>query len=323
MKNAMHMILEREYNNLSANKNQNRKDLPSILQTEHDFSVSPDLAMVLHFLPSWLDLPIPNIRPMPRHCHDCFELIYVESGNFHNAVEDQNFVLDTSKVVLIPPGYFHAPYIRSDSDRVINLLIRPQLMERCLYFFGDNYLELSPFFYEYIYGLPVSMKYLLLKKTEDIQQIMTKMVQLYSCFDRALAPQLLANFTELLTAMADSYRIHSTGAFEKVSTVSEIIIYIRAHYLTVTRKELCETFHYSPSHLSSLIKAETGKTFKELIQDYKLESAKNLLATTSISIEKISEILNFQDTYYLSRIFKKKYGVTPSCFRNQCIENHY
>lgn len=319
MKKAMDQILKREYSNLSANTDQNRIGQPPTLQTEHDFSVSPDLAMVLHFLPSWLDLPIPNIHPMPRHCHDCFELIYVESGKFHNAVEDQDFTLDTTKLVLIPPGYFHAPYICSDSDRVINLLIRPQLMERCLYFFGDNYLELSPFFYEYIYGLPVSMKYLLLEKTDDIRQVMTKMVQLYSHFDRTLAPQLLSSFTELLTAMADSYRIHGTGASTRVSTVSEIIIYIRTHYLTVTRTELCETFHYSPSHLSSLIKAETGKTFKELTQDYKLESARNLLATTSMSIEKISEILNFQDTYYLSRIFKQKYGITPSHFREQSV----
>lgn len=300
-----------------------KKDFLKIVQKEsmdvsNDFVVSSDIAMTMHFLPSWCGVQQPNHRPMFRHCHDCFEFIYVCQGKFYNAVEKPETILDEKHVILIPPGYYHAPYTASDDDWILNILIKPQLMERILFFFGKNEMELMSFFYEYVYGLPVSMPYLFLEKTPQIQETVEKMVKEYSYFEPARAPLIVSYFSELLVYMAQSYKKMELTSQKTGSKGQEIVAYIRTHYLSVTRSELCECSHYSPAHLSSIIKQETGKTFKELVLGYKMESACNLLKSTSFSVEKISEILNYKDAYYLSKVFKAEMKMTPSEYRKKC-----
>ena len=64
----------------------------------------PDEAGVsMHWLPSWTGLPLPNDQPMFAHAHNFFELMYVERGEFHNAVSDDELVLDQHNVAILHP----------------------------------------------------------------------------------------------------------------------------------------------------------------------------------------------------------------------------
>ncbi len=47
----------------------------------------------------------------------------------------------------------------------------------------------------------------------------------------------------------------------------------------------------------------------------RINRAKQLLAETSFPVELISEKIGFERAEYLSRIFKKKVGITPLHFR--------
>jgi AraC-like DNA-binding protein len=52
-------------------------------------------------------------------------------------------------------------------------------------------------------------------------------------------------------------------------------------------------------------------------QDFRLQRAKELLSTTSMSIKEIAYRLNFESPDYFSAIFKIKTGRRPSELRNQ------
>ncbi|HXF09284.1 MAG TPA: DNA-binding transcriptional regulator [Desulfuromonadaceae bacterium] len=60
-----------------------------------------------------------------------------------------------------------------------------------------------------------------------------------------------------------------------------------------------------------------GRSPKEEIMRVRLNRAKQLLAETNFSIEFIAEKIGFERAEYLSRIFKKKTGMTPFHFRRQ------
>jgi len=60
-----------------------------------------------------------------------------------------------------------------------------------------------------------------------------------------------------------------------------------------------------------------GRSPKDEIMRVRLNRAKQLLAETSFSIEFIAEKIGFERAEYLSRIFKKKTGLTPLRFRGQ------
>jgi len=60
-----------------------------------------------------------------------------------------------------------------------------------------------------------------------------------------------------------------------------------------------------------------GRSPKDEIMRVRLNRAKQLLAETNSSVEFIAEKIGFERAEYLSRIFKKKVGITPLHFRRQ------
>ncbi|MGH1516155.1 helix-turn-helix domain-containing protein [Chryseobacterium sp. JK1] len=72
----------------------------------------------------------------------------------------------------------------------------------------------------------------------------------------------------------------------------------------------------SAKYFSDLIKKETGKNAKELIQYQLIEYAKENLLTSDASVSEIAYNLGFEYPQYFSRLFKLKTGMTPLEFRN-------
>lgn len=55
----------------------------------------------------------------------------------------------------------------------------------------------------------------------------------------------------------------------------------------------------------------------EYVQELKLEYAKTLLLETTRSVFDISQELNYNNSYYLCRLFKQRFGITPHQYRKQ------
>lgn len=70
-----------------------------------------------------------------------------------------------------------------------------------------------------------------------------------------------------------------------------------------------------PVYLSRLFKEETGKNFIEYLTDMRLDKAKQLLADDELNIKEITYSVGYADQNYFSKIFRKKFGMTPTEFR--------
>jgi AraC-like DNA-binding protein/mannose-6-phosphate isomerase-like protein (cupin superfamily) len=76
--------------------------------------------------------------------------------------------------------------------------------------------------------------------------------------------------------------------------------------------ELCGV---SPAHLSRMLKAHTGKTPTEYINELRLQRASMLLTTTSREIIDIAADCGFENLSYFYRLFRAYFGKTPRAFR--------
>jgi AraC family transcriptional regulator, transcriptional activator of pobA len=76
----------------------------------------------------------------------------------------------------------------------------------------------------------------------------------------------------------------------------------------------------TPGHLNDKIKELTGKTAKELLNERIILEAKRLLFYDNSSIKEIANNLNFWDTAYFTRFFKKQTELTPQEFRQKIRE---
>ena len=101
----------------------------------------------------------------------------------------------------------------------------------------------------------------------------------------------------------------------------QLIEHIKEYILThcsgeVSLAAVAETFHVSRSHLSRLFKAITGDNFSTFVIDTKLEKAAALfLEMPDKSINEIACSLGYFTQAYFTRLFKQKYGMTPSQYR--------
>ena len=71
----------------------------------------------------------------------------------------------------------------------------------------------------------------------------------------------------------------------------------------------------STGYFGTLVKTETGRTAKDIINDRLLAKAKELLQSETITITKVSQLLGFEYPQHFVRFFKSLTGTTPSQWR--------
>ena len=77
-------------------------------------------------------------------------------------------------------------------------------------------------------------------------------------------------------------------------------------------------FNYD--YLRKLFKAETGSTPLRFLTDTRLQSAAERLDTAvkeQLSISEIARLCGFREPLYFSRVFRKKYGLSPQQYQNR------
>ena len=85
--------------------------------------------------------------------------------------------------------------------------------------------------------------------------------------------------------------------------------------MELSREELAKQVYMSPDYLTKLFRKETGMSLSDYIIQKRISIAKQLLATTGLSMVEISRRTGFSYSSYFTRIFKKKTGMTPQQYR--------
>lgn len=71
----------------------------------------------------------------------------------------------------------------------------------------------------------------------------------------------------------------------------------------------------SRSNLEKRFRDETGDTIHAMIHREKLEKARELLASSSLNINEISQMCGYPSLQYFYSVFKKSYASTPKEYR--------
>ncbi|MDY5956349.1 MAG: helix-turn-helix domain-containing protein [Frisingicoccus sp.] len=113
-------------------------------------------------------------------------------------------------------------------------------------------------------------------------------------------------------------RVSSPNKPEKQEqrVIAAITRYLREHLESeISLSVLSEEFHMNPQYISQLFKNEIGVGFLTYLTSIRMEKAKSLLLTTSLSVAEIAEETGYNDYRVFTKVFKKTEGITPSQFR--------
>ncbi|MFB9752679.1 response regulator [Paenibacillus hodogayensis] len=112
------------------------------------------------------------------------------------------------------------------------------------------------------------------------------------------------------------YEHHATGSGERSVEVAQQ--YMRSHYQDdLSLEKVAAIVYLNPVYFSQLFKQKTGQGFKEYVIQLRLEKARLLLANPKRKLADIAELIGYQDVRHFAQVFRKRYGVTPSEYRQE------
>ena len=106
-------------------------------------------------------------------------------------------------------------------------------------------------------------------------------------------------------------------AFESANkkyVVEQVVNYIEDHYSEkISLDQIAENMYLSPFYISRIFKSETGNAPIRHLINIRLEKARELLENGyQGSIQEVAARVGYDDAYHFSKLFKKRYGITPS-----------
>ncbi|WP_433939676.1 helix-turn-helix domain-containing protein [Paenibacillus lautus] len=75
--------------------------------------------------------------------------------------------------------------------------------------------------------------------------------------------------------------------------------------------------NFNPAYISRVFKKEMGVSFSEYISEYRMNIARNLLATTEMKVSEIGRKVSYTNISAFIRTFRRTFGLTPGQYREQ------
>lgn len=247
------------------------------------------------------------------HLHsNLYQFFFISHGKVTFVSNSEAQQLSAPCVLIIPPNTLHGLTYSADVQGNI-LTLSDMVME--------DICKTSPF----TLVLFERTHQLLFPKTNDL--LFKKIKSMLTEIDDELFTTkvekkafLNACFLRLFIYMARLINSHPINAIDDTnSTLEHFKKFQSLIKQTDSNKSisaLANELRITVTHLNRICNHVSGKSALVLVQEYKIEQAKNYLAHTSMSISEIAYQLHFEFPNYFARVFRKITGTTPGEFRN-------
>lgn len=106
-----------------------------------------------------------------------------------------------------------------------------------------------------------------------------------------------------------------TGTIDRDALVQAALKEITQNYREASLSNVARSYGVSLAYVSECVRAQTGKTYKELLQKHRMETAARLLRRSDLNIQQIITQVGYENTSYFYRLFHERYGISPREYR--------
>lgn len=263
---------------------------------------------------------------MPNHTHEFVEFNYMLSGSCTQYVNDKKVVLQEGEVILLDKDIVQRIDPLGQNDLLVNILLQDESIttEIIINMVKSNGLVNSflmnasnkagkhDAFIHFHCGKNVEVQ-------EIIQNLISEYLQKKRYYMRAvnlLLSLLLIELTRVIEEESlDNYQ-------KKDEEIINILKYIDVNFRHLSLKDLAKKFGYNANYIGNKLKKETGRTFQDLINSVKYQTALELMKETDKSIEEISYEIGFYSLPSLYKLFARFTDKTPKQLRHELTKNN-
>ena len=128
----------------------------------------------------------------------------------------------------------------------------------------------------------------------------------------------IQELNDVLPYMVRSYcelvKKRSTSLYS--APVRQILVTVDASIDSdLSLKRFANELFLNTSYLSSLFKKETGMTLTNYVNQHRINYAKRLLKSTTLSIQSVATTVGITDIHYFTRLFRRETGLSPREYR--------
>lgn len=249
-------------------------------------------------------------------------IVYVQEGHCRFSVDHVSYEFHSGEFCLIQPGSLNTlegltdtitPFVHLDifyhPERVQSFPTKP------------GQIDISPYHHimqprlDHLCAtlIPVRLH------PDDPAEFANTLLNMVECW-RHGAPtmQLRAQSyaTNLIIMLLESH----VPSAKPVRTQGNLLHWVRS-YLSIhmsenlTVQDMADRANLSVSRFNEVFKHEFGVTPRQFLIDMRISHAKELLLTTTLSVDNIASYCGFSDIYHFSKIFKRRVGISPTSFR--------
>jgi len=136
----------------------------------------------------------------------------------------------------------------------------------------------------------------------------------YSSFEA-----ITIKFAALIKQISDTIDTFIRNSL-KTPVIHEICVFVVNNIeQNINISKISSTLFLTKNYIGDLFKQETGMTLGEYITMVKMERAKKLIREGHLKNYEISQKLDYNDTDYFSKLFKKNTGYTPAEYKKSLI----
>lgn len=245
------------------------------------------------------------------HAHNCFFLVYVISGCNLEIVEGKPIMVTENDLLMLTPYTQHFD-VHTEGSEIIFFhidpltlfhVVQPAVLENILFsdffsdFLVDHYVRNSLLFQDCIDTVRFYLDEIIREYIDEQILYQSRMQYLFAAIIIQLARKHTFQASHFSDAMTDRMK--------------SVLQYITDHYKDVTLDTAAKHFGYHPAYLSRRIRQYSGRTFSQLLTDYKLARAALLIREHRLSIEEVAFACGYNEPSTFYKAFTKKYHCAP------------
>lgn len=250
-------------------------------------------------------------RYVAPHWHDAIEIISLTDGELMVSIDGKQYCLQGGDCIILPPYSVHST-LSTKGNSALLLQIPVDAFSDCLGALIQRKIICDPFARDRTRMECLKSIRNLLQRIMELQEENGPAAGLKS------AGVLLDILFEIYTGFSESGDISSDYAADRRNRerLSAVMVYTEEHYQEpVSLSDVAEELHLQVNYFCRIFKENTGMTYLQYLNEYRLGKIYQDLMETDIPLKYLLEKHGFTNYKLFRRMFSDHFGTTPGELR--------